>query len=181
MPALFLVCAACAPIPEDIRELPESSFIELDQTPFYPQERYQCGPAALTTVLAMSGADVRLDDIVDKVYLPGREGSLQLELIAATRSSGRLPYVIDGTMAAIRKELWAGRPVLILHGRRDTVIPVRHGRRLHSRLPGSTLVEYDCGHQDLPVGSERYWADISSFLWEADVLTPRGLEAESGD
>ena len=66
MPALFLVCAACAPIPEDVSELPESSFIELDQTPFFPQEKYQCGPAALTTVLAMSGADVRLDEIVDK-------------------------------------------------------------------------------------------------------------------
>ena len=126
MPALFLVCAACAPIPEDVSELPESSFIELDQTPFFPQEKYQCGPAALTTVLAMSGADVRLDEIVDKVYLPGREGSLQLELVAATRTSGRLPYVIDGTMAAIRKELWAGRPVLILQNLGVTTIPRWH-------------------------------------------------------
>ena len=125
-PALFFLCAACAPVPESVSNLPESSFIELDQTPFFPQEQYQCGPAALTTVLAMSGADVRLDDIVDKVYLPGRDGSLQLELIAATRTSGRLPYVIDGTMAAMRKELWAGRPVLILQNLGVSTIPRWH-------------------------------------------------------
>jgi hypothetical protein len=67
MPALFFLCAGCAPIPESVSKLPDGTFIELDQTPFYPQERYQCGPAALTTVLTMSGADVRLDDMVGKV------------------------------------------------------------------------------------------------------------------
>ena len=115
LPALFVVLAGCASIPPSVSELPVAGqAIELEDTPFYPQERYQCGPAALTTVLVQSGATATLEDMVDKVYLPGRQGSLQVELLAATRTEGRLPYVIDGSLAAIWRELEAGRPVLVL-------------------------------------------------------------------
>jgi hypothetical protein len=64
--------------------------------------------------------------MVGKVYLPGRQGSLQVELLAATRSSGRLPYLIDGTMASIRNELREGRPVLILQNLGVSAIPRWH-------------------------------------------------------
>lgn len=113
-PALLLLLGGCASIPDAVRQLPDDTPIELDGTPFFPQERYECGPAALTTSLVASGADARLDDIVDAVFVPGRKGSLQLELVAAARRYGRLPYVIDGTLAAIRSELGEGRPVLVL-------------------------------------------------------------------
>lgn len=127
LPALFVVLAGCAPIPPSVSELPAAAgAIELDDTPFYPQDRYQCGPAALTTVLSRSGAAVTLDDIVDKVYLPGRQGSLQVELLAATRTEGRVPYVVDGKLAAIRAELAAGRPVLVLQNLGVAAIPRWH-------------------------------------------------------
>ena len=127
MPALFVLLAGCATIPPSVSELPVSDrAIELEETPFYPQERYQCGPAALTTVLAQSGAPVSLEGIVDKVYLPGRQGSLQVELLAATRTEGRLPYVIDGSFAAIWRELERGRPVLVLQNLGVAVMPRWH-------------------------------------------------------
>ena len=127
MPALFVWAAGCASIPPSVSELPApASAIELEDTPFYPQERYQCGPAALTTVLAQSGAGVSLEDIVNKVYLPGRQGSLQVELLAATRTEGRLPYAIDGSLAAIWQELEAGRPVLVLQNLGIAAIPRWH-------------------------------------------------------
>lgn len=126
MPALFLLLCGCAPIPKSALELPTTTRLELDDTPFYPQERYQCGPAALTTVLTMSGVDVALGEIVDKVYLPGRKGSLQAELIAAARTEGRLPYVIDGTLVAIWEELAVGRPVIVLQNLGVAAIPRWH-------------------------------------------------------
>ena len=100
--------------------------VELADTPFHPQSRYQCGPAALTTILQASGAAVELDDIVDKVYIPGRQGSLQLEMLAATRTSGRLPYLIDGTLSALLTELEAGRPVIVLQNLGIASIPRWH-------------------------------------------------------
>ena len=115
MPALLVLLSGCASIPPSVGEPPyPERAIELEDTPFYPQERYQCGPAALATVLDKSGAAVSLEEIVDRVYLPGRQGSLQFELMAATRTEGRLPYVIDASLAAVWRELEQGRPVLVL-------------------------------------------------------------------
>ena len=61
------------------RQLPQQ--LELTAVPFHPQELYQCGPAALATVLNWSGEQVRPSALVDEVYLPGRQGSLQLEML----------------------------------------------------------------------------------------------------
>ena len=127
LPALFVCLSGCASIPEHARELPRDGVhIELTDTPFHPQSRFQCGPAALTTVLHASGADVELDDIVAKVYIPGRQGSLQLEMLAATRTSGRVPYQIDGTLSALLAELEAGRPVVVLQNLGIAAIPRWH-------------------------------------------------------
>ena len=106
-------CASTAPRPEWLRSL-EPARAELEATPFYPQRDYQCGPAALATVLADSGLNVSPDELVPEVYLPARKGSLQLELIAATRKRGRLPYVLPPQGAAPFDQVADGRPVLVL-------------------------------------------------------------------
>ena len=110
-----ILLAGCAAIPDGVREL-DAGVVppELADTPFFPQDRYQCGPAALATVLDASGAAVDLAELVDRVYLPAKKGSLQVEMLAATRRAGRIPYLVDGTLAAVAAELAAGRPVLVL-------------------------------------------------------------------
>ena len=114
LPALFVLLTGCASIPPSVRALPETAgAIELDDTPFYPQERFQCGPAALTTVLIASGVETTLDDVSGQVYLPQRQGSLQSELLAASRAAERLPYVLPPGLSSIGDELAAGRPVCI--------------------------------------------------------------------
>lgn len=82
-------CVKPAVVPDDDVDL-----IELVQTPFYPQSRYQCGPAALATVLNHAGVDVGPVDLVGQVYAPSRRGTFQVEMLAATRRHGRLAYVI---------------------------------------------------------------------------------------
>ncbi len=87
---------------------------ELTETPFFPQERYQCGPAALLTVLTQSGVRTDMETLVQQVYLPARRGSLQAELTAATRRAGRIPWRLAPGGEALVAELDAGRPVLVL-------------------------------------------------------------------
>ena len=114
-------------IPDEVRDPgPNASPVELVRTPFHPQERYQCGPAALMTVLEASGADVTLPELIDKVYLPGREGSLQVEMLAATRTSARVPYRLDGTVSALLAELRQGRPVVVLQNLGVAAFPRWH-------------------------------------------------------
>ena len=50
---------------------------EVAEVPFYPQEEYYCGPAALAMALSWSGVPVTQEDLAAQVYTPGREGTLQ--------------------------------------------------------------------------------------------------------
>ena len=98
----------------------------LGDVPFHPQVEYQCGPAALAGVLGASGMPVSPEALVPQVYLPGREGSLQVELVAATRRAGRIPYVVDPSPAALLSELADGRPVLVLQNLLTRSVPRWH-------------------------------------------------------
>ena len=88
--------------------------VELADTPFFPQKKFQCGPAALATLLQVSDVPVVPAELEKQVYLPKRKGSLQAELLAAVRRYDRLPYVLQDTFTALAAELAAGNPVLVL-------------------------------------------------------------------
>ncbi len=130
LPAAALIlglagCAASPPLAEGIPPaLPRA--IELRDTPFFPQKEYQCGPAALATVLVASGVAVEPDALAPQVFMPGRHGSLQAELIGASRRHGRLAYVLPGTGDALLAELADGRPVLLLQNLGVKQIPIWH-------------------------------------------------------
>ena len=114
---LALALTGCAAQePRLATDLPSGrpSRVELVETPFFPQREYQCGPAALATLLASAGLAVQPDELVAEVYIPGRRGSLQAEMIAATRSRGLLPYVVPPSLEALLAQLAAGQPVLVL-------------------------------------------------------------------
>lgn len=100
--------------------------VELTGVPFFAQDEYQCGPAALATVLAYSGLDITPQELAPRVYLPGRKGSLQLELIAAARRYGRIPYAIRPTLPALAAELQAGRPAVVFQNLGLASVPVWH-------------------------------------------------------
>lgn len=116
---LLGACAARAPLPS----IPST---ELDAVPFFPQTEYQCGPAALATVLAHEGARVTAESLVDAVYVEGLRGSLQAELLGATRRHGFIPYVLDPEPQSLLAELESGRPVLVLQNLGLRRAPVWH-------------------------------------------------------
>lgn len=88
--------------------------IELADVPFFPQDAYQCGPAALATVLTATGAPTTAEALTAQVYLPERRGSLQLELVAAARRHGMVPYVVNPALEALLAEIAAGNPAIVL-------------------------------------------------------------------
>ncbi len=88
--------------------------VELADTPFFPDDSHFCGPAALATALSAAGLATRPDELVDRVFLPGREGSLQIEMLAGARRSGAVATVIPGTLEALLSEVAAGHPVVVL-------------------------------------------------------------------
>jgi len=126
--ALLVGLAGCAASPPLAQGLPATlpRALELRDTPFYPQEDYQCGPAALATVLRTSGVIVEPAELVPQVFLPGRHGSLQAELVSAARRHGRLAYLLPATGDALLSELAEGRPILLLQNLRLESFPSWH-------------------------------------------------------
>ena len=60
-------------------------------------------------------------------------------------------------------------PVLVVHGRRDSLIPPSHAERLVDVAPRGRLLLYDADHNDCPPDWAAYWSEVSSFLQEAGL------------
>lgn len=99
--------------------------IFIADVPFYPQERYQCGPAALAMLLGWSGLSVQPDALTGEVYSPALKGSLQPSLVSAARNHDRLAYSITGP-EELFPELEAGHPVIVLQNLGLSWFPVWH-------------------------------------------------------
>jgi tetratricopeptide (TPR) repeat protein len=87
---------------------------EIADVPFFPQEAFQCGPAALAAVMNFHGVAKTPEQLKNRIFLPDRQGSLQLEIIAASRAQGLLVYPITPTLDALLQEIASGHPVLVL-------------------------------------------------------------------
>ena len=100
--------------------------VELTSVPFHPQERFQCGPAALAMALNTAGIPVTPEALVPQVYIPQREGSLPPEMLAAARRNGALGAVIPPRLDALLAELAAGHPVIVLQNLSLPAFPLWH-------------------------------------------------------
>jgi tetratricopeptide (TPR) repeat protein len=127
---LLLSVIGCAAVPQTLQlsrepgNLPRR--ILLDEVAFFPQVKYQCGPAALATVLNYSNVDVVPDNLIDKVFIPERNGSLQIEMVATARSYGKLTYPLEKHLKALLTELAAGNPVLVFQNLALSIWPQWH-------------------------------------------------------
>jgi hypothetical protein len=121
--AALLTCAfllgGCISLPqsEALRDTPPRDLpprVELTEVPFYKQDDYLCGPSSLAMVFNAAGVKADVESLTPLVYLPGRQGSLQAEMLGATRRSGLVAYTLAPRMEDLLRELAAGTPVLVL-------------------------------------------------------------------
>lgn len=94
--------------------------------PFFPQTEYDCGPAALATILNTAGVPVSPAELVDAVYIEGLRGSLQVELLASTRRYGLIPVPVGESPERLLAEVESGRPVLVMQNLAFARAPVWH-------------------------------------------------------
>lgn len=172
---LLAGCAARGPLIEST-----AAPVELTATPFFPQRTHQCGPAALATALGASGIRVTPDELTSQVYLPGRRGSLTVEMQAAPRRHGRIGYPLDPELSSITAELDAGRPVLVLHN---------YGLPFWPRWHYAVAIGYDAMKQKLLLRSgttQRQVLSAAYFMrawdnadrWAIVLLRPGELPAQ---
>jgi hypothetical protein len=116
----------------------------LTSVPFHPQaERDDCGPAALAMMLDWSGVDADPASVAPTVYTPGREGTLQADIIQGGRRFGRLVAPV-ASFQDLLAELDAGHPVLVLQNLALKRWPVWHY---------AVAIGYDLDHQTIVLHS----------------------------
>ncbi len=178
MLSLLIGCAMpqTASLVESPGDLPARA--EVASVPFFPQERYYCGPAALAMALAWSGLTVTQDDLVSQVYTPGKEGSLQADILAAARRNGRLAIQV-GDLSDVLAEIAAGHPVLVFQNLALEWYPQWHF---------AVAIGYDLDMREIVLHSgrdARRRTSLSTFeatwerggFWAVVVLPPERLPA----
>ena len=100
--------------------------VELKEVPFFAQEEYQCGPAAIAMAMNAAGASVTPEQMIEQVYLPARKGSLQIEMLVAPRRHGFVTYELAPQMTDLLREVAAGTPVIVLENYRYRWWPLWH-------------------------------------------------------
>lgn len=182
---VFLILAGCKSLPDADYHADRAdgrpAHVELADVPFYLQEQYQCGPAALAMVLTYAGVARTPQDMTGQVYLPVREGSLQPEMLAATRRAGLLPYTLNTEPDALLQELASGQPVVVLLNLRFDFLPEWHY---------AVLVGYDLSSKEVVMRSgdnrrlimtlhdfDQSWAKAGR--WAFVVLPPDKIPASA--
>jgi len=183
--AILLLVSACASAPQTQQLITTPSNLpgraELSHTPFFPQQRYQCGPAALATSLTYSGVNIDLSTLIAEVYLPSRLGSLQSEILASIRRHNRLPYSIAPNMRALLSEVAAGNPILVLQNLGLSWAPQWHY---------AVVIGFDLNRREIILRSgtdERHISDMDTFeltwarsrYWGIAVLSAETLPASA--
>ncbi len=107
------------------REQPRPPVL-LQAVPFFPQQDYACGPASLAMAMGAAGRNVTPEALVADVFVPGRQGSLQAEMLAAPRRYGLLATQLPPRLAAVLAEVSAGTPVVVMQNLGLAWLPVWH-------------------------------------------------------
>lgn len=130
----FFLLYGCAPgtgiIKENTRQrsaefAPKPDFY-INNVPFFPQERYYCGPASLASVINFYGISVSEEEIAKQVYNPKLNGALSMDMLNYARAKGLDAAYYKGSMEDIKKEISLGRPLIIFLDLGYSFYPVRH-------------------------------------------------------
>ncbi len=156
--------------------------VEIVDVPFYPQEKYQCGPAAMAMVLGWSGLALRPDELVDEVYTPARQGSLQTGLISAARRHGRLAYRFNG-VEKLLGEIAAGHPVIVLQNLGTSWYPVWHYAVVvgFDRTADTVILHTGIDRARQDAWSRFLYTWERGQYWGLIVLTPGSLPADADE
>ena len=129
--------------------------VELTQVPFHRQDDFLCGPATLAMVFNAAGVtSANVESVTPMVYLPGRQGSLQAEMLGATRRTGLLAYTLAPRLEDVLREVAAGTPVVVLLNLAFKLVPVWHY---------AVIVGYDLEKGEVIVRSAKRQRDEWSF------------------
>lgn len=99
---------------------------DIQGVPFYSQQEFYCGPTTLAEIFEFNGVKKSPESIAPQLFIPKRNGSLQLEMIAAIRQEEFLAYSSRGSLAQLIKLINHNIPVIVLQNLGLSWYPLWH-------------------------------------------------------
>lgn len=154
----------------------------IENVEFVDQSAGYCGPATLTMALRWAGKAVTVAEIAPQVFTPGFNGSLQTDLISASRRQSMMAVKIN-SLAQLLSEVAAGHPVIIFENLALSWAPQWHY---------ALVLGYDLAKQEIILHSGHdpyYHWDLSKFerswmlgeYWGLVILPPGELAMAAGE
>ncbi|MCI0370500.1 MAG: C39 family peptidase [candidate division NC10 bacterium] len=178
---LLLLTACAGPSAEALRAAvaaaPDAGSIL--SVPFFPQEEYQCGPAALASILAYWGLAADPVAVAEAIYLPRLKGTLSLDLLLYAERQGFRATLLPASADALRAALRAGRPVIALLNVGSRLVPTWHYVVLVGYADGPrAFLAHDGRHRERVFPYDDFsWRWQASGRWALLVEPPSGSPA----
>jgi ABC-type bacteriocin/lantibiotic exporter with double-glycine peptidase domain len=175
---LFLLVACAQPSVEAVRAAVAAAPTAgtLLAVPFFPQEEFQCGPAAMASLLAYWGRPADPGAIAEAIYLPRLQGTLSLDLLLYAERRGLTARLLDASSEALKAALRAGRPVIALLNVGPRLVPTWHYVVVVGYADGpDAFIAHDGRHRERVFSYEDFaWRWQASGRWGLLVEPPAG-------
>ncbi|WKZ33369.1 MAG: cysteine peptidase family C39 domain-containing protein [Thermodesulfobacteriota bacterium] len=126
---LLLFISGCAPardaVLESLRADPAAGAY-IEGVPFFPQDEYLCGPAALAGVMAFYGAEESMDGVAGAVYNEKLRGTLPMDLLVYARDRGFETSYYKGGFKDLSERVGKGEPLILFLNLGYDIYPVGH-------------------------------------------------------
>jgi len=94
--------------------------------PFFAQSKYQCGPAALASVLNYYGCRVTQGTIVEAIYKKPLKGTLSIDMILFARRMGFDARAYRGSISDLKGHISKDRPLIVFQDLGYPLLQIRH-------------------------------------------------------
>ena len=174
---LYLMGCSHASTIDLIQELGKGP-LYVEGVPFFPQKKYQCGPASLAAVLNYWGQDASPEQIAQAIYLPRLKGSLSLDLWRYARDQGFDARMQEGSLEDLQAHLARKQPVIAFLNLGFSFFPIGHFLVVVGLDPDQqAVIAYSGTEKDKRIPIRKFLNDWKKTQYWSLVITPKDSPA----
>jgi len=98
----------------------------IEGVPFFTQDEYMCGPAALASVIGYYGSGRGMDEVAGEVYSKKIKGTLPMDLLIFAKEKGFEAKYYRGSVEDVRESLKRREPLILFLNLGYDFYPVGH-------------------------------------------------------
>lgn len=106
-------CIGPAGAPSSAGSMPADARIIRD-VPFFPQEKFQCGPAAMASVLNYRGLRITPEEVAREIYSESARGTLNIDMVFFAERKGMKAVQYSGSLTDLKNNIDGANPVIVL-------------------------------------------------------------------